>query len=311
MLLSVDTNQLPSVRFFGHVNYKSPWVHFSRIADEYILYIVQSGTLYIKEGATEYALSKGGMLLLEPGIKHYGHKPSCCHYFYIHFKHPAIQRLEERPEKEILDEMLRKREISFDSELYSDDTGIDSLTVIPKYYTLENTDYYMQFLYGVDDDFFKKYEHYKRLVSCKLLELLIRIGVDYLNAKSSHLSSQIPRAFLKARKIMNYIHTDYRSKITSKEIEEKFETSYDYINKIFFKMTGQTISNFINIVRIQKARQLIETSSLKYSEIAYFVGIDDPYYFSKLFKKYTGLTPSQYSEKHSRKPLIESMNPIE
>ena len=42
------------------------------------------------------------------------------------------------------------------------------------------------------------------------------------------------------------------------------------------------------------AKELIETTPINFSEIGYLVGIDDPYYFSKLFKKYTGMTPTQY-----------------
>lgn len=300
MLFCIDTDYLPSILNFGHVNYKEPWVHFQRITDEYILYIVISGTLYVEEETEKYALSKGDMILLEPNIIHKGFKPSCCHYFYIHFKHPHIWRITDKPDEEVHKEMLQKRILSFNSEIVSDDEGIDSICYIPKHYNLEKIEYYMQFLYDTDNDYFGKYEHYKRLVSYKLMELFIRIGIDYLNEKTSLMTSALPKAYLKARDIMEFVLSEYRRKISSKEIEDKFEISYDYINKIFQKATGHTIASYINIVRIRKARELIETTSLKYADIAYFVGIDDQYYFSKLFKKYTGMTPSQYSLSHSK-----------
>lgn len=54
------------------------------------------------------------------------------------------------------------------------------------------------------------------------------------------------------------------------------------------------------MVRINKAKEIIETTPLKFSEIGYLIGIDNPYYFSKLFKKYAGITPTQYCEKMNR-----------
>ncbi|MEG6612621.1 AraC family transcriptional regulator [Pseudoclostridium thermosuccinogenes] len=300
MLLCIDTDHLPDILNFGHVNYKEPWVHFQRITDEHILYIVISGNLYVKEGTEEYSLSKGDMLILEPNILHKGYKASCCHYFYIHFRHPRIWRVTDRPDEEVHKEMLQKRILSFTSDIASEDAGTNSICHIPKHYNLEKFEYYMQFLYDTDNDYFGKYEHYKRLVSYKLMELFIRIGIDYLNEKTSLMTSALPKAYLKARDIMGFILSEYRRKISSKEIEDKFEISYDYINKIFQKSTGHTIANYINIIRIRKAKELIETTSLKYADIAYFVGINDPYYFSKLFKKYTGMTPSQYSLFYSK-----------
>ncbi|HAX73059.1 MAG TPA: DNA-binding response regulator, partial [Firmicutes bacterium] len=49
-----------------------------------------------------------------------------------------------------------------------------------------------------------------------------------------------------------------------------------------------------NLLKIQYAQKLIKETSLTIAEIAQEIGIDDPYYFSKLFKNKTGLTPTQY-----------------
>jgi YesN/AraC family two-component response regulator len=73
-----------------------------------------------------------------------------------------------------------------------------------------------------------------------------------------------------------------------------FSGNFDYLNRIFHTISGQTIFKYLNHIRIINAKRLIETSELKTAEIGYLVGFNDPYYFSKQFKKYTGITPTEY-----------------
>ena len=62
------------------------------------------------------------------------------------------------------------------------------------------------------------------------------------------------------------------------------------------RLVGVTPTEFLRQVRIQRAIQLITLSKKPVSEIAYSVGFSDPKYFSKCFKKETGMSPSEYRE---------------
>ena len=62
----------------------------------------------------------------------------------------------------------------------------------------------------------------------------------------------------------------------------------------FAALTGSPVFTYINILRINNAKQLIATTDLPFSEIGYLVGVEDRYYFSKLFRKMTGMSPSDY-----------------
>ena len=53
---------------------------------------------------------------------------------------------------------------------------------------------------------------------------------------------------------------------------------------------------YVNKLRIEKAKKLLKESSIPVSEIAKQVGIEDSYYFSRLFKKYAGVSPKSYRE---------------
>ncbi|MDT8717505.1 helix-turn-helix transcriptional regulator [Clostridium sp. 19966] len=293
-LLSIDTNIVPSVRLIGHVDYTKPWRHFNRTINEYILYIIKSGELYIQEGIKEYHLTKGDILLLEPNIEHYGYKEAVCHYYYFHFKHPKITSVTNRSSEEISKLLMDKRKNSLHSEYLSETSDTEPEFYFPKYYHYKDENELISLLVNADSDYYQKYEGYKRIVSLKFLEILIKISRDYTTGQIENSQPHFSKAFVKCRNIQHYLNSNYQNKITSEDIEQSFEANYDYLNRVFQKMTGYTILNYLNILRINRAKDLFDTTPLKVSEVGYLVGVDDPYYFSKLFKKITKMTPSYY-----------------
>ena len=63
-------------------------------------------------------------------------------------------------------------------------------------------------------------------------------------------------------------------------------------------LVGMTPSDFLRRMRMQRAEELIVRSRMNFSEIAFKVGFSDPKYFTKCFKKETGMTPSEYRQKY-------------
>ncbi|GKX67648.1 AraC family transcriptional regulator [Inconstantimicrobium mannanitabidum] len=302
-LLSIYTSIVPSVRLIGHVDYVKPWKHFNRTINEYILYIVKTGELYIKEKNVEYHLIKGDVLLLEPNIEHYGYKEASCHYYYIHFKHPKISPLNISSYEEIVQKLMDKRKAALHSEYLSELSDTTPEFYLPKYYHYEDENELMSLLVNADSDYYHKYEGYKRIASLKLLEMLIKISRDYTSTKIESSQPQFSKAFVKCRNIQHYINSNYQNKITSADIEQNFESNYDYLNRVFQRMTGYSIMNYLNIIRVNRAKDLLDATPLKISEVGYLVGIDDPYYFSKLFKKISGITPSSYMKLKSKNSI--------
>lgn len=93
-----------------------------------------------------------------------------------------------------------------------------------------------------------------------------------------------------------YLETHYQESITREDIEKYVHLNGDYLNRIYKSATGYTLMEYIQFVRIEKAKQLLRTTNDTISEICGKTGYDSPPYFAKIFKKQTGKTPSEYRE---------------
>lgn len=73
--------------------------------------------------------------------------------------------------------------------------------------------------------------------------------------------------------------------------------SVDYLSRLFVQETGERFSAYLNRSRVEKAKQLLSIDSSKIYQVAESVGLGhNPRYFSQVFKKYTGMTPSEFIE---------------
>lgn len=98
--------------------------------------------------------------------------------------------------------------------------------------------------------------------------------------------------------IMKYVHEHYaENSLTIQAIAENVYLSQTYLCAFFKKSTGKTLNEFITEVRIEKSKELLKDSNIKLYEIATSIGFTDANYFSTLFKKYTGYTPSEFRER--------------
>ena len=87
-----------------------------------------------------------------------------------------------------------------------------------------------------------------------------------------------------------------RLNVSLSEYADKLNISKDYLTKIVKRITGKTPLRWITEAVILEAKVLLCQNSMTMSEIAFNLGIDDPSYFSRLFKKQTGATPQEYRD---------------
>lgn len=91
-----------------------------------------------------------------------------------------------------------------------------------------------------------------------------------------------------------YVRENYGEKLTLAAIASKIGISQGYLSSVFKKQTGGNLNDYINQMKIEKAKELLEKHEYMMYEISDMLGFETPYYFSKVFKKLTGITPSEY-----------------
>ncbi|MDC7230189.1 MAG: response regulator [Sphaerochaetaceae bacterium] len=101
------------------------------------------------------------------------------------------------------------------------------------------------------------------------------------------------------RKTIRFIQQHYKDKITLQEIADTLEVSYSHLSKCFKRVAGTSFNAFLLETRMEEAIHLFSSTPLSIAEVGKQVGIDDPYYFSKSFKKYSGVSPREFVAMHA------------
>ena len=96
---------------------------------------------------------------------------------------------------------------------------------------------------------------------------------------------------------IEYIHRNIHRKLTLQEVADHFDVSASYASRLFKQETGKNIIYYINETKMKEALPLLDKSELSIHEIAARVGVEDPFYFNRLFRRFYGMAPREYRKK--------------
>lgn len=93
-----------------------------------------------------------------------------------------------------------------------------------------------------------------------------------------------------------YIAVHLSEDLSVNALAEKVYLNPVYLSRAYKQATGEKLSEYILVRRLERAKQLLQQPEKKISEIGYLIGLDSAAHFSRVFKKYTGLSPQEYRE---------------
>ena len=99
------------------------------------------------------------------------------------------------------------------------------------------------------------------------------------------------------QKAAEFIRQNFQKKINMVDVAEAVYLSPSYLSRIFSRELGCTLMEYLTRVRVEKAKTLLKNPKFNVMQVANQLGFDDPGYFTKVFKKSEGVTPSQFRQK--------------
>ncbi|MCG1021532.1 response regulator transcription factor [Sutcliffiella horikoshii] len=208
----------------------------------------------------------------------------------------AIRLIKEhRPEIIFTDMQMPKRDgISLlkwiaESELTSITivvSGYDDYTFMRNAITYKSFDYILK---PIDPDLLN--ETLERAVKKWKEEALVRRSLGSVETIPAVSGIGVPSSM---EKIEEYLRANYQQDITLQEIADRFYLSREHISRKFKQEYHETITDYVTRIRMEKAKELLANPRSKIYEIAYHIGYHNEKYFSKVFKKFYGVTPNEY-----------------
>ncbi len=153
-------------------------------------------------------------------------------------------------------------------------------------------------------------QYIKRIIACKpgerigeethalsiFIDLLSRITKSSMDTVAFDAKAFPTSAVAYSEMVVAYITKNYRKKISVAGLAEQFGLSPNYLHAIFKQVKGTTIVDYLTSYRMELAKIYIERFGLRAYEAADMVGIDDPAYFSRVFKKIYGKSISEFKK---------------
>lgn len=128
-------------------------------------------------------------------------------------------------------------------------------------------------------------EEYHALIN----ELIYTICTYMEQVRDKHYRKEIVE-------IMDYVEEHIGEKITLASIASQINMNESYISRLFKNETGMNIINYINIRKMEKAKELLSEKNMIVKDVAYALGFEEQSYFNRMFNKYFGVNPKEYKK---------------
>ena len=277
----------------GNLISDDKFLHPRRNIDTYVLLMCRRGVLHIFSNGKYYDLKENEYLILLPYTLHFGFKPSegPLSYYWSHFNFCEPEPSVVVNETEVAP-ILGRKAIG-DGETYPNQI------LLPEYGKISDNkkafNYFSQLL-----DVSKRSNGYVSAICHYSLKiLLIQLTQDFLAGYYSTIS-EYP---VLVTDLMEWVRDHIDSPLLVKTIAEHFNYHPTYISTMFKKYTGEALNEYIQSLKINTAKSLLENHNLSITEISQMVGYKDPKYFMKLFKRMEGVSPSRYRESFHEKKV--------
>lgn len=157
-----------------------------------------------------------------------------------------------------------------------------------KYVKIVNSIDIAQSVQRVVDELIEEKESYDLLVMMYYAELVLLI--------SRHMKSTFNTGNAHLDKALSIMHASYNNNISQEEIAEQCGISQRYLRKLFSSHLSMSVTDYLNRVRINKAKELLRHTNYSIKEISFLTGFNSVEYFVRVFKNNVGMSAKSYKK---------------
>ena len=246
-------------------------MHHKRCFDLHVLILVTEGTLYITAAGQEYEVGENQYIFLRADELHFGHKASVGNlsYYWAH--------IVPNEEMEVYDNMEQL-------------DGCDCF--FPEYGQVLSSRRIHRFFRQLLDLSMEEHLHTKASLDYLVSLLLMELTQECVNVSFYEQKRLTPLV----ASIKEWIGRNYHKPFMVSDIAKDYGYQANYLSTVFKQGLGMSIISYTNKLRIEAAKNLLETYELSAKETAYSCGFCDEKYFMRVFKKMVGCTPTEYKQ---------------
>lgn len=130
--------------------------------------------------------------------------------------------------------------------------------------------------------------------------LFIQLLVCIARLYDERERSEVQQSEFYIKRSVDFLHQNYDRNIQVKDVAAEVNLHPGYLHRVFRRGTGRTITEYLTMIRMEKAKMLLEQTDIPIHEISDYVGVGSRQYFHMLFKKYTETTPVEYRLRKDR-----------
>ena len=139
-------------------------------------------------------------------------------------------------------------------------------------------------------------DYYLKCLNARELMVTLNIMLESMSEKEDQRQSDSVPDLMD--QIHRHIEENYPENITLTELAEKYHLDASHLSRTFSRTYGEFVIAFLTRIRMEKAAELMKEADRKLEAIAFLVGYDDYHYFSRVFRKKMGISPSEYRNKN-------------
>ncbi len=245
---------------------------------ELMIFYIEKGTAVVHCNSQSISVQAGDMIVINPNDVHYI-KSSCSQLIksYILVDLASLTSEEDICQRQYVVPLL-ENQIYFKHKIEHDSKFLQHVTCLLLEYKKKN--------FG-----------YELLVKAELYYILGLLMRRYTVPVIKKVKNEL---YFPLYLALEYIDTHYQQKVTLPELAMTAHVSSYHLCRLFKHSIGMPPIKYVNYIRIDKAKKLLQQHQLKISEVADMVGFHDYNYFSRLFKQYTQQSPMRWQHEFQK-----------